>query len=39
MAREQAAGVDGPQLLTQLDELWKKLLATHTRQVLAAPGH
>lgn len=39
MAREQAAGVDGPQLLTQLDELWKKLLAAYARQVLAATGH
>ena len=29
MAREQAAGVPGPQLLTELDGLWKKLLAGH----------
>lgn len=28
MAREQAAGVPGPQLLAELDELWKKLLAS-----------
>jgi ribonuclease P protein component len=28
MAREQAAGVPGPQLLTELDGLWKKLLAS-----------
>jgi ribonuclease P protein component len=27
MAREQAAGVPGPQLLSELDGLWKKLLA------------
>jgi ribonuclease P protein component len=26
MAREQAAGIPGPQLLGELDELWKKLL-------------
>lgn len=26
MAREQAAGVPGPQLLAELDGLWKKLL-------------
>ncbi|QRP63916.1 ribonuclease P protein component [Rhodanobacter sp. FDAARGOS 1247] len=30
MAREQAAGVPGPQLLTELDALWKKLLAGQT---------
>ncbi|WP_083846010.1 MULTISPECIES: ribonuclease P protein component [Rhodanobacter] len=30
MAREQAAGVPGPQLLTELDGLWKKLLASQT---------
>jgi ribonuclease P protein component len=30
MAREQAAGVPGPQLLTELDGLWKKLLAGQT---------
>ena len=29
MAREQAAGVPGPQLLAELDSLWKKLLASH----------
>jgi ribonuclease P protein component len=29
MAREQAAGVPGPQLLAELDGLWKKLLASH----------
>ena len=29
MAREQAAGVPGPQLLAELDCLWKKLLASH----------
>ncbi|MGY3040839.1 ribonuclease P protein component [Rhodanobacter sp. TND4EL1] len=28
MAREQAAGVPGPQLLAELDGLWKKLLAS-----------
>lgn len=27
MAREQAAGQPGPQLLAELDGLWKKLLA------------
>jgi ribonuclease P protein component, eubacterial len=27
MAREQAAGVPGPQLLVEIDGLWKKLLA------------
>ncbi len=27
MAREQAAGVPGPQLLAEIDGLWKKLLA------------
>ncbi|EIL96954.1 ribonuclease P protein component [Rhodanobacter thiooxydans] len=29
MAREQAAGVAGPQLLAELDGLWKKLQAGH----------
>lgn len=29
MAREQAAGVPGPQLLAELDALWKKLQAGH----------
>jgi ribonuclease P protein component len=29
MAREQAAGVPGSQLLAELDGLWKKLLANH----------
>jgi len=29
MAREQAAGVPGPQLLAELDGLWKKLQAGH----------
>jgi ribonuclease P protein component len=33
MAREQAAGVPGPQLLAEIDLLWKKLLATRTRNV------
>ncbi|HUW52477.1 MAG TPA: ribonuclease P protein component [Rhodanobacter sp.] len=28
MAREQAAGVPGPQLLAELDGLWEKLLAS-----------
>ncbi|TAM60464.1 MAG: ribonuclease P protein component [Rhodanobacter sp.] len=28
MAREQAAGVPGPQLLAEIDGLWKKLLAS-----------
>lgn len=28
MAREQAAGVPGPELLSEIDGLWKKLLAT-----------
>lgn len=27
MARSQAAGVPGPQLLAEIDALWKKLLA------------
>jgi ribonuclease P protein component len=27
MAREQAAGVPGPELLSEIDGLWKKLLA------------
>jgi ribonuclease P protein component len=27
MAREQAAGVAGPDLLAEIDLLWKKLLA------------
>ena len=27
MAREQAAGVPGPELLAEIDGLWKKLLA------------
>jgi ribonuclease P protein component len=26
MAREQAAGVPGPELLGEIDQLWKKLL-------------
>ncbi len=30
MAREQAAGVPGPELLRELDRLWEKLLAAHT---------
>jgi ribonuclease P protein component len=30
MAREQAAGVPGPLLLTDLDGLWKMLLASQT---------
>jgi ribonuclease P protein component len=28
MAREQAANVPGPQLLAEIDVLWKKLLAS-----------
>ena len=32
MAREQAAGVDGPGLLPQIDELWEKLLVACARQ-------
>ena len=39
MAREQAAGVDGPHLLIQLDELWKKLLAAHAGRAPAAVRH
>ena len=32
MAREQAAGMDGPGLLPQIDELWEKLLVAYARQ-------
>ena len=28
MAREQAAGMPGPELLSEIEGLWKKLLAT-----------
>ncbi|WP_449426982.1 ribonuclease P protein component [Rhodanobacter umsongensis] len=35
MAREQASGVPGPQLLAELDGLWKKLLVDRTE----SPGH
>ena len=35
MAREQAAGVPGPQLLSELDGLWKKLLANRPE----SPNH
>ena len=30
MAREQAAGVPGPELLGDIDALWKKLLASQS---------
>ncbi len=39
MAREQAAGVDGTQLLAQIDELWKKLLAAHAECTPPAAHH
>ena len=39
MAREQAAGVAGPQLLSELDELWKKLLANPPETTAAKPSH
>jgi ribonuclease P protein component len=32
MAREQAADVPGPELLRDIDTLWKKLLATRVDQ-------
>lgn len=31
MAREQAANVPGPQLLAEIDALWKKLLASRAQ--------
>ena len=39
MAREQAAGVDGRQLLAQMDELWKKLLGAQAGRPLDEPRH
>lgn len=39
MARDQAAGVDGQQLLMQMDELWKKLLAVHAERASAEVRH
>ena len=33
MAREQAAGVPGPDLLAEIDLLWKKLLAARSETV------
>jgi ribonuclease P protein component len=39
MAREQAAGVDGPLLLTPLDELGKIWLAVHAAHASAAVRH
>ncbi len=39
MAREEAAGVDGPLLLAQIDELWKKLLATHAAAPMPPLAH
>ncbi len=39
MARDHAAGVAGPLLLTQMDELWKKLLAVHAVRAPAAVRH
>ncbi|OOG57877.1 ribonuclease P protein component [Rhodanobacter sp. C03] len=35
MAREQAAGVPGPQLLAELDGLWKKLLTKPSESAAA----
>ncbi|MEO8747836.1 MAG: ribonuclease P protein component [Rhodanobacter sp.] len=39
MAREQAAGMDGPQLLPQIDELWEKLLVAHARRPAPSMNH
>lgn len=39
MARSQAAGVDGAQLLAQLDDLWKKLMATDAERPPPATHH
>ena len=38
MAREQAAGVPGPQLLAEIEQLWKKLLASHTEKSAPKPA-
>jgi ribonuclease P protein component len=39
MAREQAAGVPGPQLLAEIEQLWKKLLANHAENASLKPSH
>ena len=39
MAREQAAGVSGTQLLTELDQLWQKLLANRPETAVSIPAH
>ena len=39
MAREQAAGVPGPQLLAEIEQLWKKLLANHAEKSSPNPAH
>jgi len=39
MAREQAAGVTGPQLLAEMDQMWKKLLASHAQTSASNPAH
>lgn len=37
MARTQAAGMDGAQLLAQIDELWDKLLSAEAGRVASLP--
>jgi ribonuclease P protein component len=39
MAREQASGVPGPQLLVEIEQLWKKLLANHSEQSSPKSAH
>jgi ribonuclease P protein component len=39
MAREQAAGVPGAQLLAEIDMLWKKLLVASAESAAPKPSH
>ncbi|MCW8808693.1 MAG: ribonuclease P protein component [Rhodanobacter sp.] len=39
MAREQAAGVPGPDLLAELDVLWKKLIASRAETSVPKTPH
>jgi len=39
MAREQAAGMEGSQLLPQIDELWEKLSAACARRTVPPVQH
>ena len=39
MAREQASGASGTQLLVELDQLWQKLLTNRPEMAVSIPAH